>query len=142
MEPPRPGSWPGRGAETSWSGSPAVACPTQTLAETRKAELQDRTLVPWAEAAGKEFRKRQVTPRTATLPLEAPSPFSAPVQAQPRPGIMESINQSSFPELPMTVNIHPLTAKVRAPWSGTLSSHLVQNFGDQGPLGPLPPKDL
>lgn len=49
-------SWPGRGVEALWSGSPAVACPTQTLAETRKTELQAQTLVTWAEAAGKELR--------------------------------------------------------------------------------------
>lgn len=51
----------GQRVETPWSGNPAVACPTQTLAETHKTELQAQTLVASAEAAGKELSEKRVT---------------------------------------------------------------------------------
>lgn len=55
-------SWLGQRVETLWSGNPAVACPTQTLAEAHRTDLQIQTLVTEAAREGLSERRVIQTP--------------------------------------------------------------------------------
>lgn len=103
--------WRHRGAEIQ------LLLAQHTPWQTRRTELQTQTLVAREEAAGKGLSKRQVTPRCCCShsPIAFSLLNSQGTGLSAAPCIIDNISQAPSPKLVTTVNIHPVTAKGRAP---------------------------
>lgn len=102
--------WPGQSVETPWSGNPAVACPTQILAEAHNTEVRVQIPVARAEAARKELSERRGDPvRDPSLCFHSRGTAPSPDRAE----LISSVKPLS-PKLAMTVNFHlvPLAASL------------------------------
>lgn len=87
--------WPGQSVETPWSGNPAVACPTQILAEAHNTEVRGQIPVARAEAARKELSEGRGDP------VRDPSLcFHSRVQRLARTGPcrIDRISEAPFPQ--------------------------------------------
>ena len=93
--------WPGQSVETPWSGNPAVACPTQILAEAHNTEVQVQIPVARAEAARKELSERRGDPvRDPSLCFHSRGTAPSRIDRISEAPFPQAGNDSEFPSCP------------------------------------------